>query len=492
MTIAFKNIPQNLRVPLFYAEVDNSRANTALAVQRALVIGQINSTATVAPNVPFIVQSVDDVAQVAGRSSMLAAMVAAYRANDPFGDVWCLPLSDAAGSTAATGSIVITAAATAAGTWTLYIGGVRLSLPLAPTQTAAQVAAALAALINAETLPVLATVSAQTVSLTAVNKGPAGNDISINSAFLGTAGGDTVPAGLTFSVNAMANGAGAPVLTAALTNLGDQTFDFIACPYTDSTSLDSLKDFLNDTAGRWSWSQQIYGHVFAVRAGTLGALTTFGAARNNPHETVLGVNASPTPAYIWAAAVTATAANSLRADPGLPMQTLAISGVIAPALPARFVLSDRNTLLFGGISTFTTDDDGTVRLENLITTYQKNAFGAADNSFLQVETLFLLAFVLRSMRGAITSKYSRVKLASNAQRLAGANGVVTPNMIRAELIAQYRELEAAGYVQNADAFKAGLIVEQNATNPNRVDVLWPGTLIAQLRIFAVLAQFRLV
>jgi phage tail sheath gpL-like len=71
--------------------------------------------------------------------------------------------------------------------------------------------------------------------------------------------------------------------------------------------------------------------------------------------------------------------------------------VIAPALPARFVLSDRNTLLFGGISTFTTDDDGTVRLENLITTYQKNAFGAADNSFLQVETLFLLAFVLRSM-----------------------------------------------------------------------------------------------
>jgi phage tail sheath gpL-like len=65
-------------------------------------------------------------------------------------------------------------------------------------------------------------------------------------------------------------------------------------------------------------------------------------------------------------------------------------------------------------------------------------------------------------------------------------------MIRAELIAQYRELEAAGYVQNADAFKAGLIVEQNATNPNRVDVLWPGTLIAQLRIFAVLAQFRLI
>ena len=36
-----------------------------------------------------------------------------------------------------------------------------------------------------------------------------------------------------------------------------------------------------------------------------------------------------------------------------------------------------------------------------------------------------------------------------------------------------------------------LIVEQNASNPNRVDCLWPGTLINQLRIFALLAQFRL-
>ena len=35
-----------------------------------------------------------------------------------------------------------------------------------------------------------------------------------------------------------------------------------------------------------------------------------------------------------------------------------------------------------------------------------------------------------------------------------------------------------------------IIVEQNAKNPNRVDVLWPGTLINQLRVFALLNQFR--
>jgi phage tail sheath gpL-like len=84
-----------------------------------------------------------------------------------------------------------------------------------------------------------------------------------------------------------------------------------------------------------------------------------------------------------------------------------------------------------------------------------------------------------------------VKLAANGTRFAAGSNTVTPNMIRGDLIAKYRELEFNGYVQNADAFKAGLIVSQNADNPNRVDVLWDGILINQLDIFALLFQFRL-
>ena len=130
-------------------------------------------------------------------------------------------------------------------------------------------------------------------------------------------------------------------------------------------------------------------------------------------------------------------------------------------------------------------------IENLITTYQKNSFGAADDSYLQVETLFLLMYVLRAQRTLVTSKYSRVKLAANGTRFAPGSAIVTPNVIKSDLIAQYGELEYNGYVQDTAAFSKALIVEQNSTNPNRIDVLWPGTLINQLRIFALLAQFRL-
>jgi phage tail sheath gpL-like len=106
--------------------------------------------------------------------------------------------------------------------------------------------------------------------------------------------------------------------------------------------------------------------------------------------------------------------------------------------------------------------------------------------------MFTLMYVLRFMQAAITSKFSRVKLAADGTRFAAGSNIVTPSIIKAELIAQYRDLEYQGLVQNGDAFKNGLIVQQNASNPNRVDVLWPGTLIDQLRIFAVLAQFRLI
>jgi len=501
--IPFKNVPSTIRVPLFYAEVDNSQANSAQANQRALIIGQINAAAlpnsipagTATPNVPVISQGVADAATMGGPGSMLHLMTQAYRLNDTFGEVWYLPLAEDGAATAAAGALNFTAPATANGTLYLYIGGVRVAQPILSTQTAAQIATALAATINATpNLPVTAAVDGvvtSKVNLTAINKGPAGNDIDLRLNYQGTLGGEVMPTGLAVTITAMTSGATAPTLTTALANLGSQTFDFIVMPYTDTTSLNALQTLLNDTTGRWSWDLQIYGHVYAAYRGTLGNQTTFGTARNDQHASVMGFNDSPTPSWIWAAALAGADAVSVRADPALPAQTLVLQGVLAPPLQSRFALTDRNTLLYDGISTFTVDDAGVVRIENLITTYQKNAFGQADNSYLEVETLFTLVYVLRYMRTMVTSKYSRMKLAANGTHFAAGSAIVTPNVIRADLIAAYRELEFRGMVQNGDAFKAGLIVQQNSSNPNRVDVLWPGTLINQLRIFALLAQFRL-
>ena len=48
-----------------------------------------------------------------------------------------------------------------------------------------------------------------------------------------------------------------------------------------------------------------------------------------------------------------------------------------------------------------------------------------------------------------------------------------------------------GLVENLRDFKNNLIVERDSNDPTRVNVLYPPDLINGLRIFAVLAQFRL-
>src|SRR5690348_2168936 len=383
--VPFSNIPSNLRVPLFYAEVDNSQANTGQQTQRALLIGQMQASGTAAANTPVLCSSAAAAATLCGGGSMLAAMAAAYFASDAFGEVWLLPLADAVGAVAATGKINFTAGPTANGVLSLYIAGTLVAVPVTAGDVGSDVAAVVAAAINANTsLPVTALVNGTTISevdITAVNAGLAGNDIDIRLNYRGAASGESTPTGLAFTLTPLATGATNPTLTTALANLGDQPFDFIVCPYTDATSMDAIKALLNDQTGRWSWQSQVYGHAFYANRGTTSAQTTFGTARNNQHETVLGFNGSPSPNWVWAADLAGTAAVALRADPGRPLQTLAMSTALPPPLQSQFTLSERNTLLFDGISTFTVGQDGTIRLENVITTYQKNAFGNADDSY---------------------------------------------------------------------------------------------------------------
>lgn len=492
MTVPFKNIPANIRVPGFYAEVDPSQANTGTINQRGLIVAQLLAAGTAAAGVPLLSQGPAADRAAFGQGSMAALMVDAWRKNDNFGELWVLPLADDGAAVAATGSLAFTGTATAAGVVSAYIAGVRVQAAVTVGMTAAQVATALGAAIAAiNDLPATAVVVSGAVNLTAKNKGPGGNEIDLRLNYFGTAGGEATPAGLGVTVTAMAAGATAPSLTTPFANLGDMPFDFIAFPYTDTTSLNAVKALLDDVTGRWSWDRQVYGGAFAAFRGTVGAITTFGTGRNDPHVSVMGFNDSPTPAWLWAASYAAAAAVSLRADPGLPFKGIPLVGVLAPPIQSRFVLTDRNTLLFDGISTFTVAIDGTVGIELAITTYQQNTFGQPDNSFLKVQTLYLLAFSLRFLATRITSKYARFKLADDGTKFASGANIVTPSIIRADQIAAYRELEAQGIVQNGDAFKAALIVERNPQNRNRIDVLWPGDLINQLDIFALLAQFRL-
>jgi phage tail sheath gpL-like len=132
-----------------------------------------------------------------------------------------------------------------------------------------------------------------------------------------------------------------------------------------------------------------------------------------------------------------------------------------------------------------------MRIQRAVTTYQRNAYDQPDNSYMDSEPLHQSAYVLRFLQNRITSKYGRHKLANDGTSFGPGQAIVTPLVIRGELIAAYGELERMGIVENMELFKANLIVERDATNPNRLNVLFPPDLVNQLRVFALLYQFRL-
>ncbi|MCA8037841.1 phage tail protein, partial [Burkholderia arboris] len=86
--ISFNNIPADLAVPLFYAEIDNSAAATGSSTMRRLIIGQANDDAVVdAPSLTLLSRTSDAIA-LAGEGSMLAAMSDMWRRGDTVGEVW--------------------------------------------------------------------------------------------------------------------------------------------------------------------------------------------------------------------------------------------------------------------------------------------------------------------------------------------------------------------------------------------------------------------
>ncbi|EKT4478773.1 phage tail sheath subtilisin-like domain-containing protein [Pseudomonas putida] len=490
MSVSFNSIPSDLKVPLFYAEVDNSQANTATSAMPRLIVGQVNDDAVAAEIGKLtLVPSLSLAKSIGGVGSMLAEMYDTWRAIDPAGEVWCLPVK--ATGTKAAGKVTVTGTATAGGQINLYVAGQRVRATIANGATAAATATAIAAAVNAAGLSVSAAAATGEVTLTCRWAGLSGNDIQLQLNRQGRVNGEVTPAGLTVTITAMAGGVGTPDLAAAIALLGDEPFEFLCGPWADATSLDAWKSLMNDSTGRWSWSRQLYGHVYTGLRGTLGELVALGDTRNDAHVTVYGFEKScPDPVWRQVAAYAARQAVFISADPARPTQTGELNGITPAPAGERFMLTERQSLLSHGIATAFAQS-GAQRIERAVTTYQKNEYGQTDNSYLDSETLHQSAYIIRFLKGRITSKYGRHKLANDGTRFGAGQAIVTPAVIRAEMIAGYFILEQMGIVENADAFAKYLVVERSTTDPTRVNVLYPPDLVNQLRVFALQYQFRL-
>lgn len=485
--ISFNQIAADLRVPGAYVEFDASRARGGLPVManKVLIIAQKLAGGTAPSLVPQRVFQEAQADQLFGKGSIAARTYAAFRRADASSECWVVGLPDLIAGTAATSTITVTGPATAAGTIALMVAGQKVPVGVANASTADTTAAAIAAAVNAKAdLPVTAIAAAAVVTLTAKHKGTAGNDIDVRHSHYQ---GEALPAGIGLAFAAVTPGAGDPDYDTVWPALGEVDYRTIILAAHSAPVLASIEEEL---ASRWGPQRMQESFCWTAKRGNLAALIAFGPSRNSELVSNIGTGLSPTPPWEWAGAYGGIGGYQTAIDPARPLNTLTLPGVLAPAANDRFGRTDREALLRAGIATCIVDAGGNVVLERTITSYQKDAFGQPNTAFLDAETVLTLSYIRVAVRARFLTKYPRHKLARDGTRFGAGQAIVTPSVLRAELVALFRELEEAGLVENLDQFKADLIVEIDAADPNRVNALIPPDLVNQLRVFAAQLQFR--
>lgn len=493
MTIQFNQIPGDVVVPGYFAEV-NAGPPPYSSVSRVILFGSADP-ALVAP-LTLVSAGSQDPSSVFGWGSMAADMALFARQVYPLGEIYFMGLPTGAGAAKAVGSITFAGTARSNSTFARYIAGERYGCNVKADDPATAVATKFRNAVNRGYIkfnrqmgaPVVASIDGTNpakVLLTARFAGSEGNDIRIDNGLLDDA---SSVRGITAAGVDPTGGIGGGDVAAGLAAIAAMKFDFIGGPYNSTGELDSVRDAL---AERWDPLTSLDGHYFTVRDGSVSALTSAGVLRNDPHTSILGTYKMPHPSWSYAAALTALAA--FHKDLGRPlntaveivrpMQGLVLPGFLAPRDPlAIFTPIDRDSLLRSGISTFTFRSDGQVALERIVTTYQTNDAGLEDTTFRDIESVYAAAYVKRYMRNAIVGAYPRCAMMET--NTTGIQGVVTPTDIRSLIIHTYDELESAGVVRQADLFAENSRVEFDYEN-DRMNLFLPVSKSSAGRIFAV-------
>lgn len=486
--IAFNTIPIDVRTPGQYLEVDNSKAVRGLPSmnRRMLFIGNKLAAGTAVAAALYRINSPAEAATLFGRGSVLYEMLTIARNANKESDIWAMGLADDAGGVAATKTITFTGPVTEAGSVALYINAHKLTIGASLNDTATVMATAVAAAINAYVDgPVTATSALGVVTLTARHKGAFTTDIDVRLNYYPD---EQMPKGLAAVIAAGVAGSGNPDVAPALAAINLEAYYTIATPYNDGSNVTKLE---TELAARWGGMDMRTGHLFIGLAGTHGALTTYGSARNSPHSTVFGVKSAPSPSYHYAAVLAAVCEFNGAIDPARPFQTLSLPGILPPALADRFTRQERDLLLRDGISTFLVDQGGNVLIERVVTTYQVNPYGIDDVSYLDLETKWTVDYMRFAFRARIALRFPRHKLADDGTNFAPGQPVATPNIIRGELLDVARQLELVGVLEGFEQFKNDLIVVRSEVDVNRVNCILPPNVVNQFRVFAASVQFIL-
>lgn len=485
MAISISEVPSSTLVSLVAVQLSRQGTTPSEAPHRVGIVGQKTSDGSATANTCVQVTSPERAVALFGVGSQLALMCQAYLKNDPTADLWGGVLADN-GTTKATGSIQVTAPATGGGTIKLRVFGKRIAVGVDAGDSANTIAAAIEAELDLHTyLPTVASVSTDTVTLTAKNAGVAGNTGRIE---VNPDPGDVLPAGVALTLTQVSGGSTDPAISTLITAMAAQNVRHIVVPRTDDTIMDAFDAELLD---RWSALRANRSHAYSCMVASVSDLTTWSGSRNSPHQTTFGLAAPPCPEWEIAAAAAGQIVKSTRSHPAVPYMDLALLDALGQAMPgpvqaSRFTSTERNTLGIAGVAGLFTDQYGQLRIEAAVTHYKTDGNGVADKTLRWNNTLHQAMYVIDDMEGA-TRQYCAGKiLVNDAAVVSQGTPAVDAAMVHAHLVGRY-ELHVSGAIaENLEIFKENLVVERDADDANRLNISYPVDFANQLNVVAAI------
>jgi phage tail sheath gpL-like len=443
--------------------------------QRVALVGQGNSLTSYATT-PLQVFTAKEVGDTYGYGSPLhlAAMKLFPVAGGGIGavPVTVYPLEDDASGVPAAGAIEVTGTATETKTMEVTIGGITVNVAITTGDLAAAVMTAIKAAIDAQVnVPVITGTITTEIPLTAKWDGETGNDILLEN---------TDVDGLTVSYTVMASGASNPDIDDALNQI-NQVWETLVCNclnYDDATSQAAL-----DAWGEARWDQLVKKPVWAITGAhdsfaTVGAVTD--AVKTKKINCIIPAPGSRECPWVIAASAVAEIAKTANNNPPQNYKG-GLTGLEPGVDGSQFGYSSLDATVKLGCST-TLIIGGEIALNDTVTTYHPDGeeppayrYGVDIVKLQNIVYNMRLIFEADEWKGAPLLPDTSVTVNPTAKQ---------PKDARTALINLATNLELNAIISDADFTIENLTVSINASNPKRLDVVFPVKLSGNVEIIS--------
>jgi len=478
--ITFQTIPSNLRVPGAYTELNTNNALQGLSPENdnIVILAQMTSQGIATPLTPIPIFDAGTAQLQFGAGSVAHLTAQSAIAANPNAMISVMPISDAIGSSPATGTLVIgDTTASTNGQLSLYVGDQLVQYSYSQNDTKASISAGvMTALASvAQQLPVTDSSSAGTITFTAKNKGTVGNFIGINA---------SVTQGLaSVTTTDMAGGATDPAIGPYTTTgtplnlIQGAGYTIVVNTIPSATSLGQGVAF--NTFVSSSTEQRPCVQVSAVTdlVGTQASAVALASGMNDGRSSIAylaytsNTPIAQSPAFKIAGAYGAVLAS--QADPAVPYDNLVLAGIAAPAVIDRLSRTNEEYLLNNGITPLHIIPGEDVAIVRAISTYTLNGSSIPDPTLLDINTIREMDYCRTQFNTRFSNVFARAKL---TPRITAS--------VKDQAIDVMYLLQSAGILQNVDTLKSGVIVQQDLSNVNQLDVKIPLNIVSGLHIIA--------